>query len=322
MVQRNRTDHPRLLAHRLGQGRRTQEDFHKGAHVSLRAGYRGRAHRRRQARLGTLLQLLTSEPGRIPADEGLLHGRGRGGRHYGPLQRRRTHQGRSVKPTTQGSLGGAQGIEVEHLIGVQKQGRSVTAESHGLSPGSRHDQGRFRANRRAHVVARGGNHRNVREGAAQLLGRAHRSHRRGTPAVKTTFGAPPLLGQMAAPRTGGHRGTGSQRKRAAAHGTSGWHAAPRARERGHVTAAGHLHEHRASGQGAAGVLEGKVRDARHGSQRVASQLVLRTGREDARRILTHERARSPQVGGPAGAYQACRLATHREPCEERRGVLR
>ena len=203
-----------------------------------------RAYRRGQTDLRPLIQLVQGKPCGIPPDQRLLHRRWRRGRHHNPTLSRRTYQRGRIKPAPQRGLRGTQRIKTQHRIGVQKQGRRITAERHRLSPRGGNHQRRFGTHRSTHMIPRRRNYRNPPESTPQLLCGAQSPHGTRTPLIVPALCAPPLLRQTPTPRATRHRSTRRQREWPPACITARGHAAPLARKRRDIAAARNLHQHR------------------------------------------------------------------------------
>ena len=209
----------------------------------------------------------------------------RGGAHHEHLSPvvGAAHQGDRAAPAAHRLDVGVEGRAAQQRIGIQQQARGVPSGRGGLRARGRHDDRAVRDGvvlERA-VGAAGDLERGVREGAVELLGGAggadhHRPHL-GAIAFGAAVGVLPATADPAVQRAVAPR----ERQRSGAVRALGAGAAEGAGDRGHVPGAGHLHQHRSSGQAAADHPHRLLRDpgAARGALALAQVLVHR---DDAR----------------------------------------
>ena len=180
--------------------------------------------RRWQSGLAAFAGLAYGEPGLVPPHQRLQRGGGRladGERPAAGAQQRDR-----VGPAAQRLLRGPHAVASEQQPGVEEYDDGVPLRRHRLGTGRRDHDPALTVDLGAHPVAAGGDHRDRRERAAELVGGAGvADHRRPQPAP-TALGARPAGCLGAAPATARRRRRTGELQRAGAGRAPGRGAAP------------------------------------------------------------------------------------------------
>ena len=281
--------------------------------------------RRGQPELGPLGQLTLGEPHRIPPDEGFDGGErwavGDPRENNDPTVQRRPTEGGGRQPPTQRLDGGVQLGPTQGGPSIQQQARGIPLGGSRLRPRRRDDQRRGGRHLTRHLTGCRGDDRDAREGSSQLLRRPAAAEDRRAPgrAVALRTAEPGDTESRAAPRAGRRVAWIVLTHRAVTGGAAHRCSADLAGQRGAVTAAGHLDEHRAAGQPLVDDPPGTRWQLGPGSSAVALPPDLPfAGDDDPRGCRTEGRRGGTQVHHSPGRHPALHLNRAAEPADQQR----